>query len=1529
MGVTKARKIKNTAGAIPLRSILHRWRMLGALLFLFAPPLGQAYEIYVAPAFVYTDSEGRNGGFVDSQAQAFANVQANLDWAEQYFNDGRTYTVSNLHPEPTRSGYYTMNGVWFRLYYDFTACPGNGGPCNFVPNAHYIYTYAICPEGFGAVERVDSPTSHTVYCVRSVPDVQPPLKCDSCVGNPIYPSTGQKVEVETDYKGLPGLTFDRTYRNNLGYFASATAAAFADYSLPYGTTTQPCLPGYRATTGYVTKPHCFPYTSVAQLKYQLVTADGRHLRFTGPNSAVTQSADINERVTQVSGSSGVEWHVTREDDGKEIYNAAGALMQTILRNGQIITYTYSDANTPTSIAPRPGLLLSKTDAFGHTLSWKYDANSRMVEMQDPGGGIYQYSYDSTFGNLTAVTYPDGSTKSYVYNESANTGGTNLPRALTGITDETGTRFATFKFDSYGRGTSTEHAGGVEKYTVSYAHNAPGAAATVVDPLGTSRTYQFQAKLSYMKDSGSSQPAASGVGTVSRSYTYDANGNLASKIEFGGNRTCFAYDLTRNLETVRVEGFATGVSCPSNLASYTPASGTVQRKITTTWHASFRLPTSVAEPNRTTSFTHDSSGNVLTRTVTDTATSATRTWTYTYDAYGRVLTEDDPRTDVSDVTTYTYYTCTTGFECGQVNTITNALGHVTTYNSYNAHGQPTQITDANGLATSLAYDLRQRLTDRCVGGTLPACTGGELTHLDYLPTGLLEKVTNPDGSFIEYHYDPAHRLIGLQDGAGNEIVYTLDNMGNRTAEDTYDPSQALKRTHTRVFNTLNQLWKDVNAAGTAAVTTTFGYDNNGNQTTVNAPLSRNSTNAYDELNRLKQITDPASGLTQFAYDSNDNLTSVADPRSLVTSYTYSGFGDLKTQVSPDTGTTTNTYDSAGNLDTSTDARGAVADYAYDALNRVTSVSYTLGGVTDQTITYTYDGGTSQLGHLTAASDANHTLSWTYDAQGRVIGKGQQVGSVTKAIGYGYNAQGQLGSIVLPSGTTVLYGYNSNGQVSSVALSSPSTTILSNVTYDPFGPITGWTWGNSTTASRTFDADGKLTSLGGQESKTFGYDDAFRITGVTDLADSSKSWTLGYDNLDRLNSGAKTGTTIGYTYDANGNRLSQTGTSASTYTVSGASNRLSSTTGSLSRSYTYDAVGNTLTSGATVHTYNHANRMKASRLVGNGDTAYEYNALGQRVKKSGGVIASAVHFMYDEAGHLVGEYDSSGNLIQETVWLGDMPVATLRPNGGSVDVFYVHSDQLNTPRKVSRPSDNQLRWSWDPTPFGEGAPDENPASLGSFAYNLRFPGQQFDVESGLNYNYFRDYEPAIGRYLESDPIGLKGGINTFTYVGGDPATQVDPQGLEHGWAFATDLKHMGWSPPPQGPPHLPAELKAYICRVLEECGYGLVCMRNKVNKERLGRERPDAPANPKTWNDPILRQAENFGVAAAPTSPIYRHTTHSRTGITAYQFVYKPIARGLGGKTSEPSSDAWRAGLAGAYWYGRNPDELRSWCQCSTK
>ena len=250
-----------------LRSIVIRRAAKGlicAALFLCSP--AQAYEVYVEASLVYRG----HVDLVESQSLAQADLQAYYDWLGEKYN--RTYTVSNYHPEPTGTFYYTLNGVWAALHYDLTVC--TGGSCTTNLNYGSIRAYAQCQAGWGIGYHDNSPTNRTAFCQKSVPDAHPPPKCDSCIGNPIYPSTGQKVQVEADYIGLPGLNFARTYRSDLGYFASATTSAFADYSLPYGNTTQNCLAGYRTVAGPLgTTPFCWPYIGVAQLKYQVVTSD--------------------------------------------------------------------------------------------------------------------------------------------------------------------------------------------------------------------------------------------------------------------------------------------------------------------------------------------------------------------------------------------------------------------------------------------------------------------------------------------------------------------------------------------------------------------------------------------------------------------------------------------------------------------------------------------------------------------------------------------------------------------------------------------------------------------------------------------------------------------------------------------------------------------------------------------------------------------------------------------------------------------------------------------------------------------------------------------------------------------------------------------------------------------------------------------------------------------------------------------------------------------------------------------------------
>jgi RHS repeat-associated protein len=1268
----------------------------------------------VIPATIAWGAYGA-GPVCDPPAHQYATTNAALQCLIQNADVKIEYTGEIVPKGPGQT-----NDYWFpaNIWDNFPALPK---VYRYVVQASSTSAIPSCPAGYYSPELVNG----TWTCRIQLQVFDQTLKpCDLCVGNPIFPGTGNKRQQDTDYVGVGSfpLTLSRIY-NSAPQFGLAWKTNYhrlITYS-SIGSTTVATL--HRAQGSYA---------------------------FRQVGSAWVPDSDVNYKLTGSNGN----FVVMTPDGDRERYDGNNYAYYIETGSASAMKYRL----TYTSDAAH--LLMKVNDAFGHALNLTYDAQNRLVSMTDPNGALYQYGYDAS-SNLTTVTYPDGKVRQYVYNESVYTAGANLPRALTGIIDENAIRFATFGYNAFGLAILSEHAGGIDRYAVNYGtppapaydvvidvpnhikrvtiRQQPPTDVTVADALGATRSYGFVAINGAVKTSGSSQPCIGACTPIGQSQLFDANGNVTSKTDFNGNLTTFGFDLSRNLETSRTE------------AASTPNA----RTITTQWHPTYRVPTQIDEPGKRTTFTHDANGNVLTKTETDTASSVSRTWTFTYNSFGQMLTANGPRTDVSDITTYTYYGCTTGYQCGQVNTVTNALGQVTTFLTYSAHGQPLTIQDPNGVVTTLTYDARQRLTSRT--------TNSELTGFDYFPTGLLKKVTLPDSSFVSYSYDAAHRLIGMQDSEGHLVTYTLDLMGNRTKEETFDPTGVLSTTRSRVFDTLSRLSKKIDAAGTPAVTTTWGYDANGNQTTTNAPLGRNATNSYDELNRVKQVTDPVNGNTVYGYNALDQLISVTDPRNLATTYTYNALGDLTQQESPDTGTSTNTFDSGGNVRVATDARSKTATYTYDALNRPTQVAYG-----DQTLSYGYDVGTNGVGRLTSSSDANYSNSWSYDSLGRVTSKTQTLGTIAKTVGYGYT-NGLLASVTTPYGATIAYTYT-HGKVTGISINGAA--LLSTVLYEPFGPTRGWTWGNGTLAVRDYDQDGKVTLIDSAGLNTYQYDDAFRITQITDSQAAANSWTYGYDPQDRLTNATKTGTSQGFSYDADGNRLSQTGTANTTLTYPATSNRLQSAIGSGTKTYTYDTAGNITSDGTIVYTYNNRGRMKTAKNGTAAAVTYTYDGMGQRIKKTG----TTRFFVYDEAGHLLGEYNASGTMVQEFVWMGDIPVAVLTPKTGGVNVFYIHTDHLNTPRKITRPTDNKLRWTWNPTPFGTGAPNENPQALGAFVFPLRFPGMYADTETGNFYNYFRTYSPELGRYLESDPIGLAAGVNTYAYVGGNPLSRYDSLGLD---------------------------------------------------------------------------------------------------------------------------------------------------------
>ena len=1172
----------------------------------------------------------------------FNNVPPGSEWCGPYTLEICDEADVGVHGRAYKEAFFPRSGL--------TCHPGlflaghTAGHAKCPDNADPSGSTCQCRAGF----QKETDSEGTVSCV--------PKTCQPTVGNPCEVGTGNKVEHQPVYRRLNGFELSLTFNN-----------ADRRYPSRFGQRWRDSFDRLIAVSG----------SNVSAFRQ-----DGNAFRFVPAGGGWVPDADTNDRLTELKDSQGTRtgWQLyVAAGDETETYDAFGKLLSIRSRTGLTQTLTYSDgtgganggflldaSGQPTVALLPAGQLIRAADNFGRTLAFSYDAGVHVAIVVDPAGATYRFSYLAPSHTLASITFPDASFRSFVYNEPANTGGTNLPNALTGIVDENGARFATFKYDAQQRAVSTEHAGGTQHYTLSYG----AGSTTVTDPLGPARTYGFQLVLDVLKNTSISGPVCPSCGPAAQSL--DANGNVASRTDWNGNVTNYnSYDLARNLEKSRTE-----------------AVGTPQaRTITTDWHPAFRLPARVAEPLRITSYVYNGDGGascgfladgvtlvpgvLCSKTIqptsdatgtaefTATPNGTPRTWTYTYNANGSVLTMDGPRIDVSDVTAYTYYANDDADlgKRGNVATITNALGHVTSINAYNAHGQPLTVVDPNGLTTTLGYDERQRFKSRDVGG--------EITSYDYDGVGQLKKVTLPDASFLSYTYDDAHRLKGMSDNLGNSIVYTLDDIGNRKKEEVFDPVNALAQTRSRVFNNLNRLFQDLGAQNQ---TTQYGYDNQGNLTSIDGPLAGTvdvTINGYDALNRLKQVTDPNNGVTQYGYNGIDQLVSVTDPRNLATTYNYDGLGNLNSQQSPDTGPTINTYDTAGNLRTQTDAKQQVTTYApYDALNRVTSITFHDGSKQ----TYAYDLGANGIGRLTSITETNpqnqvtSLLAYAYDQKGRTTSETRTINGVAYALAYGYDSAGRMSGMTYPSGRAIAYTFDALGRISQVNTTpqgGAQQTVASSIAYQPFGGVKSYTLGNGQTYTRSYDTDGRIASYSlGAQSFALNYDEASRIRMISEIGNAANMNTYDYDNLDRLIQATLPSLPFVYGYDAVGNRASKTvGSATDTYAYGTTSNRLASITaqGGAVRSFSFDPNGSTTTDGLNQYIYDTRGRL--SQSVGAlGTTTYQVNALGQRIRKTNTTEDRV--YLYDTRGRLIAETNPGGGLRREYLYLNDIPLVVFQ-------------------------------------------------------------------------------------------------------------------------------------------------------------------------------------------------------------------------------------------------------------------------------
>lgn len=1205
--------------------------------------------------------------------------------------------------------------------------------------------------------------------------------------NPIDSATGNKRQVELDYvgSGVFPLRFERTYNSHRTIEADPLPIGVG-WSHSYQSRLLLLSDGNSVYRIFAYRPN------------------GAVQSFIYDGSSWAGDADVRGRLdVKWVGSSMSSITYTRADDTVEAYNQNGRLLSITRRDGysQVLSYSFICG----------WLCLDKvSDPQGRSLVFSYD-DGKLSTVTDPTGRVIRYTYAN--GNLTSVGYPEGvsgtAVRRYHYDEPGQTGGYSQPHALTGITDESDQRYASWAYDGYRRGVLSVHGAYVEGTAdrTAFSFNGDGT-TTITDSLGKTRKYSFavQHRVARLSSLDALCPSC---GNTAMAKTYDVNGMPDLSVDFSGTVTDHDYN-ERLLEVQRIEA-ATDVTGST-------------RTIQTDWHATFRLPVerrtfdSTNTLVSTSSWTYNARGQVLGATQTDPATGVSRVNSSTYCESGDVsvgvcpmvgllIRVDGARTDLADVTSYTYYPsddvgCATNLGAckhrrGDLWKVTNAIGQTAEVLSYDRAGRVLSTKDANGVVTDLDYGPRGWLTARKIRGLDDSGEADdEISRISYFRNGLVERITRPDGSYISYSYDAARRLTGVRDAVGNAIEYTLDDAGNRLREDTKDATGVVRRSLSRIYNEFGLLQAAKDAYGN---TTEFAQDANGDVVESKDPLGRTVTRDYDPLRRLVRTLQDVEGIgavSKFTYDALDNITKVADPGGLETRYELNGLGDLLQLKSPDTGASSYSYDSSGNRKVKVDARGVLADYRYDALGRILGIAYPDSSLD---VHFSYDVVNSvcgavesfAVGRLAKVIDGASVTEYCYDRFGNKTRKVQHVGGSVMALRYSY-ADGLLRSAEYPDGLVVDYVRDPVGQVAEIGGLWPGQVrqvLITRVTYAPFGPPTGWIYGNNRHLLRAVNLnyqpetirDGSLGGL----SLRYTFDAVGRLELLEKGDQSALLARYGYDALGRLvvTKDGPTGVPIeSYGYDAAGNRTSLTTAAGNEgYLYAPESHRLLEVGG---QARAYDAAGNTIRVGAREFSYSDANRVSSVKHADVPIESYRYNYRGERVLRVP-QLGSAQVTLYDESGHWLGNYNANGQPDQQAIWLGDYPIAMTSAHGtGFPDLAYIQPDHLGAPRVVIDSVRNVSIWEWsnEGEAFGNQIPNEDPDGDGTtFSLTLRFPGQQATEGTGMFYNYLRDYDPAIGRYAQSDPIGLSGGINTYSYVGGDPASFIDPLGLlrYHSW------------------------------------------------------------------------------------------------------------------------------------------------------
>jgi RHS repeat-associated protein len=1005
-------------------------------------------------------------------------------------------------------------------------------------------------------------------------------------------------------------------------------------------------------------------------------ADGNLTRIAGPQGALRRfDYDVRHRMTK-------EWDAEDILFLQNVYDDRDRVIEQIDASGTHSFFEYDPVNRVTTF----------TDNLGNQEVYHWDDLNRVTGEQDASGGQVTNVYDADY-NLVAMTDANGHTTRYTYDDSGNVTARIDPLDGYSLYTSDMTRWA---YDDHNQVISMTNA---LNYTWLYEYDADGNLIHTLAPDGSETWAAYNAW-------GQPTVITDALGHATR-YVYDTYGNQINTIDPAGNVVTSTYDLAgREMSYTDANGHTVyfDYDDKDNITRITDPKG---NDSTFEYDGNDLLTRSVDRRGGERLYRYDENLKLVAERDPE------ENWTYYGydDLYRRVVMTDA----LGSVTRYGYD------EAGRLLSVTDPLSGTTRY-EYDDVGNQTAVIDPLGHRTGMVYDASSRLK-------VLVDAGGNRTEYCYDAEDQLIRTIGPRGEVTDYTYDPLGRLIAVKDPLGNVTEYEYDDVGNRIAE--IDPLDH------RTDYDYDVLGRVVAVArpeipGGERPTTQYAYDSVGNTLVITSPRGFATTFTYDENDNVLAVTDPLGGEISYAYDPEDSPVTVTDANGHTVTTTYNLVG-LPVQVQDAMGyTTTQKYDGVYNLAATTNALGKATTYEYDplgrlleetdpldnatvyardALGRVTAVTDANGhatgydydelgrliDVTDAlsgTTRYDYD----EVGNLTTITDANgHVTTFAYNFLNQLK---RETNPLDKSWWYAYDGAGRLVRRVDGMWQVTYYDYDSNDRLTAIRYGT-TPPVMHPVTftydlegndtqmcdglgctthaYDPLGRRTSTTDWLGRTITRAYDAVRNLTGLTYPNGYTitYAYNPNDWLTAFTDPHGDSSTFDhnplgqvtqvqhpngtraeLAHDDagrlLDLVNRGPGGAVQSAYHYmlDAVGNRV-QVAEERAPFDGLGANVVLTHT-------YEYDALDRLV---------------RAATDDPATDTAYTFDAVGNRLSKTGTVLApdpgvpelpvsprpEATTYAYNEANQLTEvddldsttalDYNDNGGRVRETEVLTD--------------------------------------------------------------------------------------------------------------------------------------------------------------------------------------------------------------------------------------------------------------------------------------